>query len=369
MPRLAPLALNAYVTRRSPISLVHFVTERCNARCSHCFLDFSQPERSRDELSSGEVEQLARHLGAALVNVNLTGGEPFLRPDLWAISAAYLARARVASLYITTNGSLPGRLARYLDQYRASPWRANIQVSISIDDFPAAHDQNRRIEDGYGLALESYRLCAGAREIGVTPNIALTITPQNHARVLALYAHLRDECAVASFTVSAMREAGVAPTMSDADRRVVGAAYGALTRQIAADRRSGTIEGYGRSVFGGVLDAKNDLLHGMLSRTYAQRGAGHPPCPAGRLFVVIRANGDVEACEMLSDVRLGNLRDSGYRLDALLAGPAARAVRRRIAETGCHCTYECALGVSLISRLRYVPTLLRGAWRGFRHGR
>ena len=61
---------------------MHFVTNRCNARCSFCFIDFDDPKTFQGELTLEEIEILTKNLGKSLLNVNLTGGEPFIRPDL-----------------------------------------------------------------------------------------------------------------------------------------------------------------------------------------------------------------------------------------------------------------------------------------------
>lgn len=34
---------NVYLSKKEPISLIHFLTNRCNARCSFCFIDFEDP--------------------------------------------------------------------------------------------------------------------------------------------------------------------------------------------------------------------------------------------------------------------------------------------------------------------------------------
>jgi radical SAM protein with 4Fe4S-binding SPASM domain len=361
------ILLNAYATHRHPLSLVHFVTERCNARCRHCFLDFSVP--ARDELNIDEIEQLARNLGPALVNVNLTGGEPLLRPDLWEICLAYYLNAGVASIYLTSNGSNVGRLRRLLDRYAASGISRSLTLAISIDDFPSAHDENRRLEDGFTRAMESYHLCAQYDLHGVKPNIALTITGENHRRVVSLYRYLRDSYAVQSVTVTALRETGASPRISTITRQEIGLAYQALTREIQADRHAGRVTGLSDSLTGRLLDAKNANLQNILAASYAANGQGHPPCSAARLFAVVRANGDVYPCEMLAERSLGNLRAQGYKLEEMLHGKEAQAVRNEIAQRNCHCTYECALGVSLISRWRHMPPLAAAALHGVIHAR
>ena len=83
MFRKIPLAYNMQVSRKYPVSLVHFVTNRCNARCSFCFIDFDNPETFKNELTVKEIAKITKNLGPYLMNVNLTGGEPFARKDIY----------------------------------------------------------------------------------------------------------------------------------------------------------------------------------------------------------------------------------------------------------------------------------------------
>ena len=62
---------NVYLKRTEPLSVVHFLTNRCNARCSFCFIDFENPNTFANELTINEIEQLTKNLGKSLLNVNL----------------------------------------------------------------------------------------------------------------------------------------------------------------------------------------------------------------------------------------------------------------------------------------------------------
>ena len=65
---------NIYFVKNEPVSLVHFVTNRCNARCSFCFIDFDNPNTFKGELTIEEIDKLTKNLGKSLLNVNFTGG-------------------------------------------------------------------------------------------------------------------------------------------------------------------------------------------------------------------------------------------------------------------------------------------------------
>ena len=80
--KLSKVLKNIYFKRNEPISLVHFLTNRCNARCSFCFIDFENPNTFSNELTLSEINLLTQNLGKSLLNINFTGGEPFARKDI-----------------------------------------------------------------------------------------------------------------------------------------------------------------------------------------------------------------------------------------------------------------------------------------------
>ena len=107
---------NLYFYKNEPISLVHFVTNRCNARCSFCFIDFDNPKTFQGELTLEEIDKLTKNLGRSLLNVNLTGGEPFARKDILDIARCYFKNTTVESITMPSNGSLPKRMVKFAKQ-------------------------------------------------------------------------------------------------------------------------------------------------------------------------------------------------------------------------------------------------------------
>ena len=73
-------------------------------------------------------------------------------------------------------------------------------------------------------------------------------------------------------------------------------------------------------------------------------------CQAGKKMAVVYENGDVMPCESLSEEsKLGNLRDANYSLKNILNSNQSKCIVNDINPgKKCHCTWENAIGVSLL---------------------
>lgn len=122
------------------------VTGSCNLRCRHCCLH--APDRKYEDLSFREILQLVDEMGeAGIMEISITGGEPFFRKDIWDILAC-LAEKRIRISRIHTNGVLVSspvleRLASVLGPQGAASGR-KVEFSLSFDGV-VAHDDMRGI--------------------------------------------------------------------------------------------------------------------------------------------------------------------------------------------------------------------------------
>ena len=67
------------VTDPKLLSLYYHITNRCNLRCKHCWVDADSS--LENELSLDEAKDVVlQAIPLGLHNVKLTGGEPFLVP-------------------------------------------------------------------------------------------------------------------------------------------------------------------------------------------------------------------------------------------------------------------------------------------------
>ena len=364
MKNPATLIKDAYLTWDSPISLVHFITLRCNARCKHCFIDFNNPEIFKDELKIDEIREMSKHLGNSLLNVNLTGGEPFFRRDVFEIAEAYFTNAKIQSLYITMNGYFTDRIKEFIDKFLASGIEGKLIFALSIDNFEEKHNENRRVKGLFQNALKTYGMIKGYNRDNILADIALTVTEHNYESVVPLYHYLKKEHGVDAFTASAMREEGIIKSIDHKIKAKIHKAYVELTDLIREDLIGKHTVGFKETLQGKIMNAKNLIVLKILQKIYARpQYISH--CPAGALFGVIYGNGDVYPCEILSDRKLGNVRDYGFDFMKLWRGEAAENARVFIKDTNCNCTYECAWSLNIVGNWRYIPKLIWGVARGY----
>lgn len=122
-----------YLTVERLSEIWFHLTDRCNLSCRHCL--FASSPKSGAELPLQQVLRIAgeaHRIGARLFA--LTGGEPFVHPDIVAIITGLL-RLQDSHVVVLTNGmNLPDILS--LSSF--DPERFHLQ--ISMDGGPAGHD-------------------------------------------------------------------------------------------------------------------------------------------------------------------------------------------------------------------------------------
>lgn len=83
------------------------ITERCNLKCTHCYREPYRKELGFDELISlaNKIIKFANNSGRSLI-ITLTGGEPFLKPEVYDL-ALYLDNIdAVKTINFITNGTI-----------------------------------------------------------------------------------------------------------------------------------------------------------------------------------------------------------------------------------------------------------------------
>jgi radical SAM protein with 4Fe4S-binding SPASM domain len=116
------------------------LTERCNLRCLHCYVNAKSNNYSYSEFSYDEAVKLvdeAEDLG--VVSVNLTGGEPLLLPYITSL-INYIYDKGLSIEGVFTNGTIiPKDLPRLCGKYD------KLTFYVSLDGLKRGHDSLRGI--------------------------------------------------------------------------------------------------------------------------------------------------------------------------------------------------------------------------------
>ena len=347
---------NIYFTKKEPVSIVHFLTNRCNARCSFCFIDFDNENTFKGELSLSEIEKLTKTLGKSLLNVNLTGGEPFARKDIIDIAKIYIKNTTIQSIYITTNASLPDRIEKFAKEITDYDDKINLTFQISIDDFPERHNKVRKIQNLFESCIETYKKL-GKMNDRISPVVSITVTEENCDNIKNIFHYLTDECGINALKCTAVRDEGVYKTQSEKKQKIY-EAYKWLTEKIKEYSKNNKIINYNKNSLQGRLHNKKDEISWNLTKKMYMKPNYISPCHAGSLFGIITANGMVYPCEILEDKLLGDLRKNDMNFSEIWQNQNTKKVKKFIKDTKCNCTYECALTYNILGNWRYQPSLM-----------
>lgn len=162
------------------------VNDYCNSRCSMCeiwkndrtdFFDAESMYRFFKESSFDDVKDLS-----------VTGGEPFLRPDLSKVVGAMVEHLpKLQKLFINTNGTYIKRIPQFIEDI--APTVPELIGCVSIEGKPEIHNFIRGIQ-GYERAVDALKAFTEAPYDNVSGVISTTITRFNEAP--EHLAHVRD---------------------------------------------------------------------------------------------------------------------------------------------------------------------------------
>ena len=355
---------NINFTKNEPVSVVHFLTNRCNARCSFCFIDFDDPNTFKGELTLEEIEKLTKSFGKSLLNVNLTGGEPFARKDIIDIAKLYILNSTIQSIYVTTNASLPDRIENFVKEITNFKDSIELTFQISIDDFPEKHNKVRKIDNLFENCIDSYFRLKNFSSENVNPVVSITVNHENCDDIKNIYDHLVNKCKIDSLKCTIVRDEGVYKT-PELKRKKIFEAYSWLTNKILESTKNKTIKNYNLNSVQGKLHNKKDEISWKLTKKMYLEPHYISPCHAGGLFGIITASGLVYPCEILEDKLLGDLRKNDLNFMKVWKNQETAEVKQFIKKTNCHCTYECALSYNILGNWRYQPSLISSLFKSY----
>jgi MoaA/NifB/PqqE/SkfB family radical SAM enzyme len=370
--QLAGRLFSSWLEPATPAYLVYFVTAACNAKCEMCFYwQEIESAKTRKELTPEETAKIAEHL-PRLIQLTLSGGEPFLRDDLFDLVRPLIEKPRPVFLSIPTNGTLTDRIVETVSRLTASfPW-LRISIELSVEGVGETHD---RILSRPGAFQDLLKTWSGLKAIRPRfPNLRLGVltvfSALSQSEIFDTLKYIKSEMKPDRVEILFARGVPRNPAAGKISIEKFKEAADWLAKE------SPRPEGFMDRLRDELAREKRSLIIEAVSKNMMIT-----PCLAGKKLIVMEPDGRIRPCEMLdtmagkeshiSDLKsqreakkfeegkkrkekatdntwLGSLRESDYDLSKILASEQAKRVLNLIDKSSCHCSYECAALADLV---------------------
>jgi MoaA/NifB/PqqE/SkfB family radical SAM enzyme len=308
-----------------PFNLTFSLSYRCNSRCKTCNIW----KMKADDLTLDEYGKIFDSLGRGVFWVTLSGGEPFMRPDLEAIAKSLYARCRPAIINIPTNGLLGENIAKRAESIARACPESQIVINLSLDGVGKKHDAIRGVPGNFERSMKTY---AALRRISL-PNFSLgihtVISRYNVKNIAEICDFVLDELKPDSFISEVAEQRAELGTLSSditPSAGEYGRAVGYVARRTSAYRTKG-VSRFTRAFRSGYYEFAKAAL---------ASGKQPIPCFAGIASGQISPEGDVWGCCVRAEP-LGNLRESGYDFRKIWFSKRADGFRRSVKKKECAC--------------------------------
>ncbi len=334
------LAKNGLAHPGTPINLTFSVTNVCQSRCKTCRiweLYKKHPEKRFEELKIDEIEAIFKSMGHVYI-FNVSGGEPFLRPDFNRIIELAADCLTPGIIHIPTNAIAAdmverktATIIRFLKRFHPD---IKLTVKPSLDHIGEKHDDIRGIPGNFRKVMKLYeRLKTYQSEY---PNLHVelgTVISRWNVSDIEEIAEYVTGLGVDSYRneIAEQRsemfntDSAVTPDVRDYERAV--SFFVSRIRKNMANR----------TFFHRITNAFRIVYYDLAVRIMRENRQVIP-CYAGVSNAHMTPYGDIWPCCTLGyEKSMGNLRDADYNFKRIWNSRHAEDIRRYIHEGRCAC--------------------------------
>jgi len=160
-----------------PYKLTLAATGRCNARCITCHA-WKRP--ARNELGLHELESFFKK-NSYFSWIDLTGGEIFLREDLFDIVNLISLNCRnLQFFHFPTNGFLTHRIIKDVQRLKSLNLK-RVVITVSIDGPPKTHNFLKGVDDAWNRSAETFLSLKKIK--GIEVYLGMTLSRHNFNQI------------------------------------------------------------------------------------------------------------------------------------------------------------------------------------------
>ena len=329
-------------------TLILFVTNRCNLKCYFCC--YKDSLNSTKDLPFEAFEKMAKSI-PRLKSLLVSGGEPFLREDLFDIISLFIHHSGARFVSVPNNGFFTDRVLKMTRKFLEREKHAFLTLLFSIDGFAETHDQVRGMKGSHEKAMTSVKEMLKLRE--EFPNVRVTITTvacqENMNELGDWVQYVRKTFPALDYHNMELSRVGMpridaVPNIQEINRKFK-EVYNQVSKYYNLERQDNHVYPFFSQKLARLLTRSFDLLRMDIYDKLVNKRQDWPfQCLAGKTICVVDANADFRACE-LRDVLL-NLKDVDYNMMSAFQTRQNKGEVEAIAKGKCFCTHGCFIGDS-----------------------
>ena len=258
-------------------------TYRCNSKCQMCYI-WQNPTVPKEQITP----EILSKLPEGFDNVNITGGEPTNRNDLKEICDVMFPKSK--TLEISSNGLKPHVLIPIVKKY---PY---IKIRISLEGSEAINNMIRGEKNGFEKKLNGMKelIEAGGEDLG----FAFVVQDENAHELMYVY-ELTKKMGI-ELSTSSLHNAWQFHKNDNYH-------YDRLSSAKSVE-----------NLISGMLDTWSikNWFRAYMNLGLVEKILGHKrlhPCVAGDGFIFIDPWSDVWACNVRTDLPMGNLLENSWQ--------------------------------------------------------
>lgn len=324
----------------SKIKKLHYklnfsITNKCNSKCITC--NIWKCKDYKNELTLLEIKKILRSFPSTLSWLSLTGGEPFLRDDLYdIISVACKEMPNLRLISIPSNGLAQNKILSEVK--KMLNLKINLYITFSLDGPPKIHNKIRGVKNAFEKTWDTYiKVKNLTKENGnIKIGLETTISDKNVDYLIPFIKKLGNHELIISIAHNAYFY------KNTNDKKLLSYCnIGKIKKIIAASKQYNLIN------FECLI--KRSYLKKI--PIYLKNRSKVMPCTALKNSVAIDSCGKVTPCPMWGFV-IGDLRKCNYDIMSLWHSKKAETARKLIEENKCcNCWTPCEAYQSIIYNL------------------
>ncbi|MCF7907357.1 MAG: hypothetical protein K9L86_00550 [Candidatus Omnitrophica bacterium] len=310
--------------------------------------------KAEEELNLNEIEAISRSFDW-IMNLAISGGEPFLRDDLDQICFIFYKNNHLRFMNIPTNGSFPAKISLMTEKILRLCKKSTVTIELSIDGIGEAHDHIRGVGGSFDKLEDTYwRLSKLKKRYGnLRLAAATTFSYYNQNQLKEIISYIKQKNFLDDFTISTVHGNPRDPMAKSFGLDKYTEAMNLLYKDKLCSKKAFErgLRALRKSV---TQEVVNVIKYGRL----------RSPCTAGNKIIVIDETGNVFPCEPISE-RIGSLRDDGYDIKKIIYSKKRYDFEKKYKiNSECSCNWECAILNNVIYNPKNLPYLIRNWFIG-----